>query len=284
MTTIVVDNASTDTTVQRVLGHAGVRLIQNQTNRGFAAAVNQGASEAPEASCVLILNPDARLLTPMESVIEAACQHGLAAGRLIGEDGKTQTGFTVRRFPTPVALALELFGINRLWPSNTVNRRYRYLDRDLSQPGFVEQPAGAFLAVRRDAWQQLGGMDEGFHPVWFEDVDLCKRAKEAGFEISYVPSVMAEHTGGHSVGNIPAASRAVYWYVSLLKYAAKHFRAIHYRGICAAVMLSSIPRAVAGMIDARSVTPLVTYARIFWAAGRFLASRQKTLRPHAGSI
>ena len=52
--------------------------------------------------------------------------------------------------------------MNRMWPSNPVNRRYRYLDRDLDQPGPVEQPAGAFLMIRRDVWERLGGIDEAF--------------------------------------------------------------------------------------------------------------------------
>ncbi len=94
-----------------------------------------------------------------------------------------QSGFTIRRFPTPAALIFELFGINRLWPSNPVNRHYRYLDRDLDQPGPVEQPAGAFLMTRRDVWESLHGFDESFHPVWFEDVDYCKRASGSGYQI-----------------------------------------------------------------------------------------------------
>jgi GT2 family glycosyltransferase len=57
--------------------------------------------------------------------------------------------------------------------------------------GLVEQPAGAFLMTRRDVWDQLGGFDQDFHPVWFEDVDFCRRAAEAGYRIQYVPRVRA---------------------------------------------------------------------------------------------
>ncbi len=117
-------------------------------------------------------------------------------------------GFTIRRFPTPLTLWFELCGFNRLWPSNPVNRRYRYLDRDLEQAGPVEQPAGAFLMFRRDVWERLGGFDEGFYPVWFEDVDFCRRAADAGYRIEYVPQVEAEHLGGHSVGQISEGCRA----------------------------------------------------------------------------
>ena len=195
VTAIVVDNASSDSTVDRVRARSGVRLIANDQNRGFAAAVNQGVRDSGDSEFILVLNPDAHLLTAVDRLVESTRRHGLAAGRLVDETGRTQAGFTVRRFPTPAALVCELFGINRLWPSNPVNRRYRYLDRDLDQPGPAEQPAGAFLMVRRDVWKKLGGFDEQFYPVWFEDVDFCRRAVDAGYQIDYVPSVVARHQG-----------------------------------------------------------------------------------------
>jgi GT2 family glycosyltransferase len=109
--------------------------------------------------------------------------------------------------------------------------------------------------------------------VWFEDVDFCRRAVEAGYEIAYLPSVVARHEGGHSVGRIPARQRASYWCVSLLRYAAKHFRPWSFRGVCAAVVLSSIPRMVAGMIREKNFNPVVSYFKIMWFAGKRLVLR-----------
>jgi GT2 family glycosyltransferase len=271
---IVVDNASRDRTVERVRMRRGVSLIANPENRGFAAAVNQGV-QSTEAGFVLLMNPDTRLLTPVDPLVEAAREHGLAAGKLIGEDGRVQAGFTIRRFPTPAALSLETLGINRLWPSNPVNRRYRYLDRDLDAPGPVDQPAGAFLMARRDVWERLGGMDGDFYPIWFEDVDFCSRAAAAGYQTQYVPVVAAAHLGGDSVYQVPPGCRAHYWCVSLLRYAAKHFRPRGYKGVCAAMVLSSVPRMVAGMIQERSLTPAITCSKIVRFAVRCLLSRGK---------
>lgn len=269
---VVVDNASSDDTVRRVRARTGVRLIVNPGNRGFAAAVNQGAHEARQAQFLLLLNPDARLATPLDDLIEASRRHGLAAGNLAGADGRAQQGFTLRRFPTPAALIFELFGINRLWPRNPVNRHYRYLDRDLEQPGPVEQPAGAFLMTRRDVWERLGGLDEQFHPVWFEDVDFCRRAADAGYRIEYVPSVIALHAGGHSVSRVTRAYRAMYWCDSLLRYAVKHFKPLAYRGVCVAVMVSAVPRMVAGIVQERSLAPAAMYFKIVKLASRRLVS------------
>jgi GT2 family glycosyltransferase len=270
----VIDNASTDRTVEQVRRRPGVRLVTNRENRGFAGAANQGFDQTG-ADAILLLNPDVRLRTSLTPLIDACREHGLAAGQLTGPDGRAQRGFTIRRFPTPASLAFELLGINRLWPNNSINRRYRYLDRDLNLEGPVEQPAGAFLMTRREVWNHLGGFDESFHPVWFEDVDFCRRAIDAGVRIEYVPSVKARHKGGHSVGALPPGPRATYWCGSLLRYAAKHFSTAEYRGVCAAVLLSSIPRGMAGILRERNLEPLTVSMRIAGMAARRLLCIQK---------
>jgi N-acetylglucosaminyl-diphospho-decaprenol L-rhamnosyltransferase len=267
LTPIVVDNASSDGTLDRVRS----RKIQNPQNRGFAAAVNQGV-RATDADFILLLNPDVNLLTPVDDLIDAARRHGLAAGKLVDLQGRPQSGFTIRRFPTPAVLIFELFGLNRLWPSNPVNRKYRYFDRSIDEPGPVEQPAGAFLMFRRDVWEKIGSFDEKFHPIWFEDVDFCRRAAAAGFRAEYVPNVQVSHRGAHSIGQLPPGCRARYWCASLLRYAAKHFDALGYRAVCAAVMVSSFPRMVAGMIQQRSLAPILVYSKIVRFAGLCLVS------------
>ena len=274
LSAIVVDNKSIDETLVRIAGCDNVTLIPNTRNRGFAAAANQGVN-ASGAEFVLLLNPDVKLLSGVDELIQASRQFGLAAGKLVDRSGNAQRGFTIRRFPTTVSLLFELAGLNRLWPSNFVNRRYRYLDRNLDQPGPVEQPAGAFLMFRRDVWQSLGGFDEAFHPVWFEDVDFCRRAADAGFQIQYVPSVRAEHQGGHSVLRIPWGCRMVQWCDSLLKYAAKHSRSLSYRALCLAVVLTSAARTVARMIQDRSLSPVISCAKIMRFAGRRLVSSRR---------
>jgi N-acetylglucosaminyl-diphospho-decaprenol L-rhamnosyltransferase len=269
---IVIDNASSDDTVLRVRGYSEVHCIANASNRGFAVAVNQGAQQATGAGSILLLNPDVELAAPLEPLIAACELHGLAAGQLTDAAGRPQAGFTIRRLPTPSALVFELLGINRLWKSNPVNWHYRYLDRDLQQPGPVEQPAGALLMVRRDVWDQLGGMDEAFYPVWFEDVDFSRRALDAGFRTEYVPSVTARHEGAHSVGTLPAGCRMTFWCDSLLKYASKHFQAKQLRGVCAAVAISAIARGLLGIFRERDRDSLTVSMRIARVAARRLLS------------
>jgi N-acetylglucosaminyl-diphospho-decaprenol L-rhamnosyltransferase len=277
-TAFVIDNASSDRTLEEIgarIENGRVRVIANPENRGFAAAVNQGVQACSE-EYVLMLNPDAHLLTALDDMIGASHTYGLASGKLLDKTGNPQKGFTVRRFPTPLGLWFELCGLNRLWPSNPVNRRYRDLDRDLDAQGPAEQPAGAFLMFRRDVWQGLGGLDEGFYPVWFEDVDFCKRAAGAGYRVEYVPQVAAEHEGGHSVSQIPPGCRLGYWCASLLRYASKHFGSSAYRGVCLAVVLTSVPRTVAGMIRERSLTPILSCIKVVGFAVRRLVSLRRS--------
>ena len=222
---VVVDNSSTDTSVEIAANSRGVTLIANSANRGFAAAVNQGFNALTDADVVLLLNPDAVLLSdlaPLERCFDDP-QTAAATGMLCDESGAPQRGFTFRRFPTPAALCFENLGINRLWPSNPINRKWRCLDMPLDQECQVDQPAGAFLLVRRAVWKELGGFDERFHPVWFEDVDFCLRVRQKGYTIWYKPAVSAAHQGGHSVRAVEWTSRQVYWNQNLLRFASLHF-------------------------------------------------------------
>lgn len=252
---IVVDNASTDNTVAVARGFP-VEVIANPRNQGFAGAANQGFRAAGDASLVLLMNPDVRLQSSVAPLAEASMQYGIAGGQLTGEDGGTQAGFTIRRFPTVIVLALELLGINRLWPTNPWNRLYRYQDRNLRKPGYADQPAGAFLMIRSDIWSKLGGFDETFWPIWFEDVDFCHRAALAGFMPYYVPEVTALHAGGHSIDKLDNGPRQIYWHDSLLKYARKHFGRADARFLCLAAVAGAVPRAVVGVVEERSLRPV----------------------------
>ncbi|HXM39765.1 MAG TPA: glycosyltransferase family 2 protein [Bryobacteraceae bacterium] len=265
---VVVDNASTDRTCDEVT-RRGVRLITNPQNRGFAAAVNQGIRSL-ETPFVLLLNPDARLETSIEALVECCRRPGVAGagGKLVDAAGLPQAGFAVRNLPTAAALIFEALLVNRIWPGNPVNWHYRCLGFDFSTPGDVEQPAGAFLAIRRDVWQELNGFDERFYPLWFEDVDFCWRARQRGYRMSYTPDAVAKHTGGHSVAKISLENRQLYWYRSLLGYAVGHYRSSTARMVCAAVFLGSIPRMLLGVAAFRSLTPIAVYGKVMALAGR----------------
>ncbi|HWB83371.1 MAG TPA: glycosyltransferase family 2 protein [Bryobacteraceae bacterium] len=267
---VVVDNASVDGTIAEI-ARRGVRLIANSYNRGFAGAVNQGFAVL-NTTYVLLLNPDTVIQSSLEPLREACDLPGAAAagGCLLDADGHPQIGFMVRNLPTPAAMALEALLLNRLWPNNQVNRWYRGLGLDYSARQTVGQPAGAFLMVRRQVWQELGGFDERFFPLWFEDVDFCRRATDRGYRLYYVPQAIAKHTGAHSMVSLTVEKRRLYWYGSFLRYSAKHFHRSAYRGVCLAVITGSFLRMIFESALHRSLKPIAVYGKVVRLTSRWL--------------
>ena len=269
---VVVDNASADDTVRRVeefVAWHPVRLIANQENLGFGAAVNQGARQAI-GDVLLVLNPDAiaepgsvaALLNCMETTHAAA-----VGGALLENDGRAARGFVFRRMPTLTSLIFEVLLINQLWPGNPVNRRYRCLDADYSRQQEVDQPAGACLAIARTMWDKLSGFDEQFFPVWFEDVDLCKRLQDAGSHIFYCPEARFLHAGAHSVGQLSFRDRQLFWYGNMLRYARKHFSKVQVAILRLAIIKGMLLRSIAALFGARKA-PLAESLSTYWAVTR----------------
>lgn len=222
---LIIDNNSQDDTVAKARRVSPeIQVVVNAQNLGFAAAVNQGLRTA-DSDLALILNPDVSAdSTALEEISNAFIgpEIGAIGGRLCGEDRRPQVGFAIRGFPSLGSALAEVLLLNRLWPRNPWNRKYRGLDLDYMQTQEIEQPPGACLAVRRSAWKDVDGFDESFFPVWFEDVDFCRRLHDHGWKILYCPSAIFVHAGGHSVGLLHFRDRQAYWYGNLLLYFSKH--------------------------------------------------------------
>ena len=269
---VIVDNASRDETVPRVeefVAWHPVRLVANPENLGFAAAVNQGARESA-GDVLLVLNPDA-IAEPgaVKALLQCLETTGAVAvgGALLENDGQPARGFAFRRLPTLISLLYEAMLVNRLWPGNPANRRYRCLDADYSQQQEVEQPAGACLAITRAAWESAGGFDEQFFPVWFEDVDLCQRLLEHGGKIVYCPAARFRHSGGHSVGQLPFRDQQLFWYGNMLRYARKHFSGAQVATLRAGIVAGMLLRSLAALFGARQA-PFGETLSAYWAVIR----------------
>jgi GT2 family glycosyltransferase len=280
---VVVDNASSDDTVDRVRLRTGVELLANPMNRGFSGGVNQGVA-AFDCPAVLILNPDALPTAGIDALARTVALPGVgaAAGRLIGSDAQQQHGFNIRALPTPTTLMFELLGVNRLWPGNPVNRRYRQRTPDTAME--VEQPAGAFLMLNRQAWLEIGGFDESFFPIWFEDVDFCRRLRDTGYRVWFVPEAVALHQGGHSANKLIWGERQRFWYGSLLRYVSKHFSGASRAAVCLAVILGFIPRAVSGVWHVGVVRAASVFGIVVCLTGQSLRKGERRWNSPAKSV
>jgi N-acetylglucosaminyl-diphospho-decaprenol L-rhamnosyltransferase len=198
MKVIVVDNASGDGTVEMVKAdHPGVDLIASPTNLGFAAATNLGARRGT-APYLLALNPDTAVtpgaLDTMLGVLESHSEAGIAGPRLIRPDGSFDHA-AKRFFPTPLSALGHFTGVGRRASSGRL-AAYRAPEVDA---GRVDAVNGAFMLIRRSAFDRVGGFDEGYW-MYMEDLDLSYRLAQAGWLSWYEPSATVLHVKGGTVG------------------------------------------------------------------------------------
>ncbi|MFQ6676642.1 MAG: glycosyltransferase family 2 protein [Fidelibacterota bacterium] len=268
---IVVDNASTDETVERIKPHlpalreqAGraqrddITLIVNEKNLGFSRANNQ-ALEKARGEFVFLLNPDTRMEPGTVGTLIKKLKEdetlGAVAPQLRFPDGRIQ--YSCRRFPTYGAVLSELSGLSKLFPHAKTFNGWKMGDFDHRSPREVDQPAAAALMIRTDLLRRLGGFDEDFW-MFFSDVDLCRRIGEKK-RILFTPEAVVIHRGGASV-NPRKASMIVSSHRSFIRY----FRKWH-RGPVQQVM--NILMAV--------LLYLVMGVRVVWAGVRPAGRRAK---------
>lgn len=220
----VVDNASTDGTVAMVQQNfPKVTLIANKENKGFAAANNQAIVQIP-GGAILLLNPDTIVSAgAFLRMLKAFTDHpkaGIVGPKLLNPDGSVQP--SVRRLPTAWALAAIALKFRHFWKNFPALRNYLATDLDSTFEQKVGQVMGAAFLIRREVLNTIGLLDEGFH-VWFEEVDYCKRAADAGWETWYVPTAQVTHLGGQSFQQQPSVTKQRQWRQSVQHYAKKHF-------------------------------------------------------------
>src|SRR5216684_6086711 len=278
---VMVDNNSTDDTIQEAGTCAlEVLTLSNSHNLGFASAVNQ-AARVGEGDLLVLLNPDsiaaAGSLDKLADALRADTA-GAAGGGLQAADGLPQKGFTVRRLPTIGSMLAEVLLVNRAWPSNPWNVRYRCLDLDYQTAQEVEQPAGACLAVKRQAWDAIDGFDEVFFPVWFEDVDFCRRLRDTGWKIVYRPDAIFSHSGGHSVSRLAFRDRQSYWYKNLVRYFAKHHSRTQLAILRVGITMGLLVRVLLSLVGiGPSGTPVPEAVEAYWHTAWHYAVRRADL-------
>ncbi|PJE75798.1 hypothetical protein COV04_02540 [Candidatus Uhrbacteria bacterium CG10_big_fil_rev_8_21_14_0_10_48_11] len=250
---VVVDNGSKDGTVALLKTYQNrIKLSLHTTNLGFAKACNEGASVLQECEYLVFLNPDTVLqpqcLEGITRFFRAQPFVGVVGPKMLNVDNSIQA--SVRTFPSVFVLALNLLKVQHFFSSILPLRRYLLSSFNYSTLREVDQVMGACFAVRKTTFDSLNGFDERFF-IWFEEVDFCKRAKEIGSLIFFVPWATARHVGGHSFGQRSPLWRQWFFSKSARQYARKHFRSIgkiivaaaSYLALLPALLLTFIPKA-----------------------------------------
>jgi GT2 family glycosyltransferase len=184
--------------------------------------MNRGARET-QATQLLLMNPDTIVEGPIVSTLEAILRQqpevGIVGPLVREADGSIQA--SARRFP---GLSTVVGGrstwLTRVLPGNPLSAQNLLTGPDVRDPKTVDWVSGACMLVRRSAFDAVGGFDEGFFLYW-EDADLCRRLREAGWRTVYQPKVAVRHVTGRSSRHVVAAAERAF-HDSVFHYFLKH--------------------------------------------------------------
>lgn len=223
---VIVDNASTDNSMMTVGALVDlpfqIHIIRNLVNVGFAAACNQGA-KLVSSDYLLFLNPDTELfensvVVPLSFMEKKSNKNvGICSIQLVGKSGHVDRSCSY--FPSLVRFVVQTTGLCKI--SALRGAGIKMADWDHLSTKSVDQVIGAFFFLRQKVFSDLKGFDERFF-VYFEEVDFCVRAKQAGWKTVYLKEAQAYHQGGGTSGQIRDI-RLFYSLRSRLLYAMKHF-------------------------------------------------------------
>ncbi len=220
----VVDNASDDGSVEAIREkYPSVNLIDNTKNVGFGAANNQAMALA-RGKYFLLINPDTIVredtFTKMINFFETNPNSGIAGCKVLNPDGSLQLACR-RGFPGPWTSFTKVMGLSSLFPKSKLFARYNLTYLDENQTYEVDAVSGAFMMMRKNVYEKIGGFDPQFF-MYGEDLDLCYRTQKAGFKVNYVHSTEIIHYKGESTKRSSIDETKVF-YDAMHLFVRKHF-------------------------------------------------------------
>ena len=220
----VVDNASTDGSAEMIRAKfPRVRLIENGENAGFARGNNIALRQAG-GEFILLINPDSVVqedtIRVMLRFFREVPDAGIAGCKILNPDGSFQLPCR-RSFPTPWVAFTKIFGLSALFPKSRLFGRYNLTYLDENETYRVDALGGAFMMVRREAYEKVGGLDESFF-MYGEDIDWCYRIGKAGFGVYYVHATKIIHFKGESTKRSDIDEIKLF-YRAMQLFVRKHF-------------------------------------------------------------
>jgi GT2 family glycosyltransferase len=196
---IVIDNGSTDKTVEIVRSYPEVHLIANKTNDGFSAANNQGLAAA-KGEFLLFLNPDMQVEEgSLDVIVQWMKDHpdvGIVSPKLLDEHGNVNREAGPRRLPRVWEQLAIILKLPHVFPS--MLNKYHLSDFDFDKEQEVDSVRGSFMLMRREFVEKLGWAYDPRFFIWYEDVDICREAKKNGYKVMYTPVISCVDYVGQS--------------------------------------------------------------------------------------
>ncbi|GAB4291655.1 MAG: glycosyltransferase [Ignavibacteriaceae bacterium] len=221
---IIVDNASDDGSVDLIREKLPeIKLIANEKNLGFGKANNIALKEA-KGRFILLLNPDTIVSEDtFETMIRFFKEHpeaGLAGCKILNPDGTLQLACR-RSFPGPWTSFTKVTGLSTLFPDSKLFARYNLTYLDENKTYEVDAISGAFMMLKREVYETVGGFDEDFF-MYGEDLDWCYRIQSAGYKVYYVHSTRIIHYKGESTRR-SSIDETKMFYDAMQLFVKKHF-------------------------------------------------------------
>ena len=200
----------------------GVRVMPNERPLGFSANANRGVA-ATRAPFVVVANPDTEAapdaVTRLAEFAQARPRCGIAGPELRDPDGRWQP--SRRRFPTVTGTLVRRTPLRLLFPPQERQRGHYLLDERPSAPVQADWMLGAFLLLRREMLDELGGFDDQFR-LYGEDIELCYRAAKAGWERWYVPAAVVTHRYAAVIDRRFFTRRTLWHWRGMARFVRKH--------------------------------------------------------------
>ena len=242
---VVIDGGSFDGSGEMLKQcYPQVKFIQSDKNLGFAKA-NNVAFKASSGSHILFLNPDTEVVIPAIDILFDQMQKLSRAGaigcKLLNADGSVQTS-CIQSFPTILNQLLDseflraLFPNSRLWGMAS-------LFSPATGPAEVEVLSGACIMMRRSLFEQIGQFSEDYF-MYAEDMDLCYKVRQAGYENYYIPTATVLHFGGGSTQQRPSDFAVVMMRASVCRFLRKTRGEMYGSGYRCSMLISAIGRIV----------------------------------------
>jgi len=208
---LVIDDASKDASVDKVRPYirAGISLFRNRKNLGFGRTVNTGWQKA-KGSILVLLNMDTVIekdfLPELVKALMSGTDIGIAGSKIFYMDGRT-----IQHAGGVLDNIARSYHIGR---GEDDKGQYDF-------PKEAEYVCGAAVGIKREVMEKTGGFDEGFRPLYYEEIDLMKRARKAGYRVLYAPGCRSRHSENYSAGQ----KGRVFYYASRnrIRFVLKNF-------------------------------------------------------------
>lgn len=227
---LVADNGSNDGTVTMLQDeYPAVKIILNKENLGFTKPNNQMLRQA-KGNFLLLLNPDTLLtedcFNPQLDFLKANPDVGISIPKVLNADGSFQKQ-SRRGEATPIEVIGYFFRLGKLFPKNKPLNGYLVSWLPENEVAEVKAVSGSCMFIRRETWEQVGDFDERFF-AYQEDSDYCRRARQKGWKIMYVPISHIIHYGGEGGSKAQPIKSIYQWHRSYFLYYRKHFAKGHF--------------------------------------------------------